>query len=389
MITRNRTLSVVAALAATIAVTAAPAYGAFDAADPNPLRQAPLLRVGAIAANGDIAAIGYREGASPGKIKVAWSKDAGATYLKGNGKLRKFSVAGLGRFGVSLDICDETIWVATAAKFPGDRGQDSDVLVSRRLAKGGAGQAFITSPSRNRLVRSAEVACIGKDFIAVAWLEKIGGESRARLIIQDQDSLAPASFKKSYNLGAAVLDGGISVAATSDSVYVAWTRGKARNVKYQRFQVGGGAEPEIIRDPVVNVAKADALWPQLAVHAERVALAYTDAGKVKVRVSTDGGASFGPSDKIIAVGKKGKPSRPWSIDIKGQRVVVEAGRNVSGTTTPVRVQTVDLGGSWQTSTFGHKGARYGALQRVGDSSSLKEAWHNNGSQDTLRAQHEV
>lgn len=390
MITGNRTLAVAAALAVAVAASAAPALGAFDAADPNPLRKAPFLRVADMAATGAISAVGYREGGDSANLRVAWSKDAGDTYLKDNGKVRRFAVAGLGKFGVSLDICDKTIWVASAANFPGDRSQDSDVLVSRRLVAGGAGQAFITSPSRKRTVRSVDVACIGKNFLAVAWIEKIDGETRARLVVQDQNSLAPAAFKKTYNLGGAVLDGGISVAATADGIFVAWTRSKRRHVKYQRFQVGEGAQPKLTRDPIMDFANADALWPQVAARGEQVAIAYTDRGKVKVRISTDGGGSFGPADKIVGQGKISRPSKAWSIDVKGQRVVVEANRSGRTARTPLRVQTFDGGAEWRTSSFGHKGARYGALQPIGVDSSLKEAWHDNGpSQDTIRSHREV
>ena len=389
MIIRTRGFSVVAAVAVSIVASTAPAMGAFDAADPNPLRERTLLRAGAIAANGNVTAIGYREGSNPGSIRVAFSKDAGQTYLRGTGKLRQFTVAGLGKFGVSLDICDDAIWVASAANAPGDRANDTDVIISRRLVDGGAGQVFVTAPSRNRIVRSADVACLAKNFIAVAWLEKIGGETRARLIIQDQDSLAPTAFKKSYNLGKAELDGGISVAGTADGAYVAWTKGKGRHVKYQRFSLSAGDEPTISRDKIIEISRRDASWPQVAARGNHVVVAYTDNGKVKVKTSTDRGASFSSPNKIVPHGKKAKPSRSWSLAIKGDRIVVEASRNVAGTNSPVRVQSFDFGSSWQTTTFGHKGARYGALQAVGEGSSLKEGWHHNGpNKDKLRAQYE-
>lgn len=386
---RTRSYSVIAAVAVSIVASTAPAIGAFDAADPNPLRERTLLRAGAIAANGSTTAIGYREGGNPGQLRVAFSKDGGETYLKGTGKLRQFAVAGLGKLGISLDICDDAIWVASAANAPGDRPKDSDVIVSRRLVDGGAGQVFVTAPSRNRIVRSADVACLAKDFIAVAWLERIGGESRARLIIQDQGSLAPTAFKKSYNLGKAELGGGISVAGTADGAYVAWTKGKGRHVKYQRFSLGEGDEPTVTRSKIINIARKDASWPQVAARGSHVVVAYTDNGKVKVKTSDDGGASFSPPNKIVPHGKKATPSRAWSLDIRGDRIVVEAERRAAGTRSPVRVQSFDYGSSWQTTAFGHKGSRYGALQTVGEGSSLKEAWHHNGpSADKLRAQYE-
>jgi hypothetical protein len=133
------------------------------------------------------------------------------------------------------------------------------------------------------------------------------------------------------------------------------------------------------------------MWPQLAVRGQRVAVAYTDRGKVKVKISTDGGASFGSFDKVIPEGKKATPSKAWSIAISDDRVLLEGARNQQGTKTSVRVQTFDLGTTWATSAFGHRGTRKGALFRVGqDESLIREAWHDNGPNvDKLRAQSEI
>lgn len=391
MVVGRRSLFFMSIAAILVLTTAAPALGAFDASDPNPLRKRTLIRLGDVIANGSIMAVGYREGPKPGRLFVNFSKDGGDTFLKSNGKPRRFPVAGFGKFGISLDFCDKTIWAGSSAHFPGDsRANDSDVLVTRRPISGGQGQAFVTSPNRNRRVRSVDVDCIGKGFLAVAWLEKLEGTTRARLIIQDQGSLAAVDFKRSFNLGKAILGGGISVAATGDAVHVAWTRGKARNVMIQRFGVGEGDKPVISKGPVQKIGSRDAMWPQLAARGGRVAAAYTDAGKVKVKVSDDGGKTYGGFDKVVP-GKKGSPSKAHSIDLSDDRIVVEAERREGGSKTPVRVETEDFAATWTTQEFGHRGARRGALERTGSGESLlKEAWHNNGrAQDTLRAQHEV
>ena len=54
---------------------------------------------------------------------------------------------------------------------------------------------------------------------------------------------------------------------------------------------------------------------------------------------------------------------------------------------------MDGGDSWGTRSFGHVGARVGALlKKKGRAPLLREAWHNNapkGIRDTLRARYEL
>ncbi len=61
--------------------------------------------------------------------------------------------------------------------------------------------------------------------------------------------------------------------------------------------------------------------------------------------------------------------------------------------TPTRLQSTDGGESWGERTFGHIGARMGALlKKKGKAPLLMEAWHNNApkpSADTFRAKYET
>ena len=196
------------------------------------------------------------------------------------------------------------------------------MLVRTRNVNGGDGQRWVTNSSLVRTVRNVDITCVGTDHIAVAWIERLKQTTRARLVIQSQSDFTTAQFRKAFVLGKAVLSGGISVAGTSDGVTVAWTKGEDRDVKLQHFTVGPGAEPEITKGPVIALADKDAQWPQLAARADRVVAAYTDRGKVKVRVSDDDAATFGPPIRIVGTGKKATPSRANSIDVSDERVVV-------------------------------------------------------------------
>jgi hypothetical protein len=117
---------------------------------------------------------------------------------------------------------------------------------------------------------------------------------------------------------------------------------------------------------------------------------YTDAGKVKSQVSADSGVTWGAPSTIISTGKVNKPSRVHSVDIAGARIVVEATASRLGTLSPVRIQSTDGGATYATRTFGHIGARVGALlKNTPTTSLLMEAWQNNApGTDTLRAQYE-
>ena len=383
------------AMAGTMAVAAsAPVLGAFEASVPNPVRQGNVVRVQAAAARGNVVAIGWREGSKPGVLSMAYSKDGGDSYLKNNRKLRKFRTLGLGNNGMSLDICAANIWIGSAANFPGDAAKDSDVVITRRSVKSpikDAGQTFVTSPGKSRRVRDVSVACIGNRLLAIAWLERVGSDIRAKLMIRDLSSDVPAAYRRVFGLGAANFGGGISVAATAKAVHVAWSKGNRQHVTYKSFLVGKGKKPPITKQATQRLATGNARWPRLATVGQRVALAYTDRGKVKVKISTDRGATFGSATRIMDSGTIRDPSVAHSIDLMGRRIVVD-GVEAGGGGTPQRIQTYDLGADgWSdVVSFGHDGARVGALRRQAGNLLLQEAWHNSGpGRDTLRAQHEV
>ncbi|MFV2062565.1 MAG: hypothetical protein ACC726_03510 [Chloroflexota bacterium] len=242
MVNNRRFLFVAASSATLLMATAAPALAGFSAANPDPLRQQQLVRIQAVATTQNASeipavAVGWREGSKPGKMFMTFSTDGGETYLRANGKMRRWAVAGEGGLGLSMDVCRNTVWVGTAARFPGDRAKDTDVLVTRRFIGGKAAQDFVTAPAAKRKVRDVSVACVGNKLLAIAWLEQSGGKSKAKLMLRDLASLtpsgtSPAVTNKVFALGEARFGGGISVAATAKSVHVAWTKNQASNIRY-------------------------------------------------------------------------------------------------------------------------------------------------------------
>ena len=396
VIKRTSPIAVITALAVAM-MAAVPVLGAYEASDPDPLAKDGTVRVQDVAAvskaggTGPVVAVGWRQRADPGELFVTYSTDGGSSYLKSNGVLRKFRVAGDGTRGLSVDICGGRVWAASVANFPGDDTRDRDVLLTSRTIGGVAGQAFVTQSTVDRVVSNASIGCIGNKLLAVAWLERSGAKSRARLLLRSLEPLGEtAAVRKVFGLGAADVKGGIAVDASSEAVHVVWTAGVDRNLAYTRFAVSSDQEPVITREETKSLASDGIYGPELSVRGPMIAVAFTDAGKVKTKISSDNGVSFGPPAVIVGTGTSAAPSLVHSVDMIGPRIVIEATASKGTEQTPRRIQSSDSGTTWDTRGFGHVGARMGALWKSGTSSSLlAEAWQNNAAgPDTLRAQYQ-
>ena len=295
---RKITYAIAAALA--LAITAAvPVAASFEEARPRPLQKDKILRVQDLAANGQtgsgaVVAVGWRQAKNPARLFLSFSTDGGKDYRRGNGNLRKYPVLGDGRRGMSVSICSERVWVGSSFRNPGDATGDSDVLLTTRTIGGGAAQRFMTSTGASRTVRNVHLACASKDLIAIAWLEKSGGSSKAKVLLRSTESLGQKpSFLKVYKLGDANFGDGIAVSATSDAVQVAWSKGSKKNIRTKRFLIGGGDSIVVAPQAATTIAFKDARLPQMAARGQRVVVAYTDAGKVKTKLSDNLGATYG------------------------------------------------------------------------------------------------
>jgi len=397
MVGKRRYLLVPAALSLSLVATAMPALGAFSPARPDPLSQSGIVRVHDIAVVrktggvGPVSAIGWREGSAPGQLYVTFSTNGGRSYRRSNGTFRRFAVLGDARRGMSVDICAGRVWAASVFHRPGDDADDRDVLLTSRSVTGGGGQAFITNSNIDRTARSVSIACIGNRLLAVAWLETSLGVHRARLMLRSLEPLGqPAKVRHLLPLGRAIPSGGISVDANNDVVHVAWTANVERDLFYRRFLIRSGDDPRVDKGARKRLARGDIRFPQLGMRGQNVVLAYTDAGRVKARISDDGGASFGETDTLVSSGRIRKPSRAYSADLSSGRIVVETQANRKGELTPVRVQSRDGGDTWDKRSFGNVGVRVAALRKTTKRGSLLlEAWQNNApGADTLRAQYE-
>ncbi len=379
-----------------VLTVALPASAAYEQAAPEPLRSAKKLRAQDITARGDVVVLGWREGGKPDRLWMALSRDGGETYQKGSGKLRRFGLVGLAGRGLSLEICgprsDRSFWAVTAYRARTDRAGESDVLLTRRSLDRPANDAvqlFITSPSAKRQVRDADVACVGDHHLAIAWLEKKDGRTRGRLAIRRLTEAGRSESVRKINLGPAVMNGGIAVAATPDAIHVVWTKNDKHHLRYERFAVKNKKKSRFERGFARGLAWSDVEQPVLAARGRKVAVAYSDAGTLKLRLSDDFGASFGNAERL-ADGTTRAPSRARSISLSGTRLVVEAIDRSGRQRVPARIESTDLGSTWTGLVFGNDGVRLGALEKISDSESrLKEVLHDDGSHgDTLQARYE-
>jgi len=396
VVKRGLLLAVASALALTV-TAAAPMMGATKEAKPGPLRAGNLLRIRDMAANGvtskgAIVAVGWHEASKPGQLNLAFSTDGGKDYRRTNGKLRKYPIVGDPALGMSLAICSNRVWAGSGYHSSSDKAGDSDVFVTSRTIGGGAAQALMTSTADDRRVRNVTVSCVGNQLLAIGWLQKTGNKTTAQVMLRSMEPLGTTpSFKKTYNLGVAELKSGLDVATGSDSVAVAFVRDG--HLRLKRFDVSGPGT--VGSHPLKTIAWNDIKYPAIAAKGNRLVVAYTDAGKVRLKSSKDKGATISSPKTLANTGGIKNPSKAYSADVVGDRILVEAGvySKASGKVTPQRIQSKDFGGSWAKASFGNIGARMGKLLKKKNVDPVfVEAWHNNapkGSNDTLRSRYQL
>jgi hypothetical protein len=401
MVVKRRLLLAVASALTLVLTATAPMLGVSREAKPSPLRAGSLLRVKDIAANGTtkqgaIVAIGWHEASKPGQLYLAFSTDGGKDYSKSNGRLRRYPIVGEAGLGISLDICASRVWAGTGYHSSADKAGDSDVFLTSRTIGGGAAQALMTSTADDRRVRDVTVSCVGNGLIAIGWLQKTGNKSTAQLMLRSLEPLgATPAIKNLYNLGAADLASGLDVASTPAAAAVTFVRGG--NLVLKRFDIGaGGTDPgAIVGYPLQTIARKDITDPVMDARGQRLVVAYSDAGKVRYRTSTDLGQTLAGPRALATTGGIKSPSRPYSIDVVADRVVATAGiySKASGQVTPHRMISNDFGQNWNTQAFGNLGARVAAQSATRNQAPrLVEAWHNNADEpadDTLRARYEL
>ena len=282
---------------------------------------------------GPVVAVGWRQAAKPGELFVTFSTDGGHSFLKQNGTLRQFRVAGDGH---ARPVAGRLRWphlgghgrATTRVTTP-----PTGTSCSRSRTIGGqAGQAFVTDAAGDRTARQVSVACVGNRLLAVAWVE-----NSLRQGARQADAAQPRAARRARRASARssasarrCRKGGIAVDASTDSVHVAWTAGQKRERLLRALPHRRRRRPGHHPGRHVKLAAGDALYPQVAARGQKVVVAYTDAGKVKARVSGDGGTHVRRPSLVVGTGHGRAPSQAHSADVSGSRIVVEATASTAG-----------------------------------------------------------
>ena len=164
--------------------------------------------------------------------------------------------------------------------------------------------------------------------------------------------------EQSFDLGTGDYSRGLAIAATKDMVYVAWFRGNA--LKLRRFSVGAGPGyllSSLGTSTIATLAHAGSV--ELGAQASRVVVAYAQDSDVRIRRSTNEGASFG-SPRTLVNNEAGGFASAWptTVAVKGERMVV-------GVTEVV-------------GDIGFSGAGFGYLSTNGGSSWTLKPSHSRG-----------
>jgi len=176
--------------------------------------------------------------------------------------------------------------------------------------------------SSSGLARSPDAACVANTEMAVAWFRKTddGWRVRLRVGVVSGDDMSSQTF----DLGRGTPSRDLAVASSSTRVYVAWFRG--RSLKVRRFAIG--AAPDRTLTSLGTTTVADLRYgytPEIGADRSRVVLAYQDRADLKVRRSTDKGASFGAARTLR---DEPFPSEigafPTTVAVRGDRVAIGA-----------------------------------------------------------------
>jgi hypothetical protein len=300
------------------------------------------LVLGDVAADNAIGVV-YQKG---NRSYLRWSEDGGQTFNP-EWSLR----AGSPSKSPRLASCGNWMWASSIA----------------RTSSSGATRAVIdyldvthpeSTAGRFRIEDAflADVACRG-DVLAVAYSQS----PNLMLAIMDghcTEPCTPAFTTMISPFG----DEPSQVAAVSDGFVVTWPDGSlASGLRVQHFTVtGSGGSIVVTPDPVVTLMPGKQISrPVIDGDGSRVVVAYGKRGQTHMRISDDGGQTFGPriivshfSTNTCCAG-----SQPLSVDARNGRILVEVGRGLGDppAISAVGRLTSNDGGQW-TSTRKHGGA---------------------------------
>lgn len=183
-----------------------------------------------------------------------------------------------------------------------------------------------------------------------------------------------------------------ALAANRKHAWLAWQTEKGP-VRVKGFDVGPGPDFEVTPRRTVTLPDRGGSSGGVAIGAwgSKVVIAYGKNGGTFARVSTDGGRTFGPREKLLNGIPGDVSTAPLSADIRGSRAVVHAGSYIYPPETVAwRFETTNDGASWKRVVGHSNGDRIGAFTVVGGETRLVETWdHSDDDPQRIRFHREL
>ena len=165
-------------------------------------------------------------------------------------------------------------------------------------------------------------------------------------------------------------------------------------LRFKRFTIGGLPNANVTAHATISLPDdldAGGL-PQLVARGNTVLLAYMHQASPYVRVSEDGGVTFGPREELIDVPFPSEVAGwPSSTDLRGSRAVInvtifgQSAGDPEPNVNQYRIQSFDGGDDWvgndPDAEVGTQGDRVGAYSRLAGETRLVEAWDKRWDDD--------
>jgi hypothetical protein len=366
---RNRVhLRWTAALAAVIGVVLASAPVSAAGFGPTKvLRSAATgvsLAVGSVEAWRDNIVVGWREDPPPAyKNFLRWSTNGGKTFGPvmdlGNGDFN---------YGGAADVCGGFVIALTGAT-------SNHQLVMFSLDDNSQSGRDLYGPSEGT-ARSASLTCAGDRRLVVAWNDESISPPHTKVVIQPLFESIPSYF---FDLGPSDSGFAPAVAATGEGIHLAWIN--SGQLRYKRFSIANNQNASVTAHATVNLVSLPGGGElALGAYRDQVALAYRQNRDTMLKLSTNGGLSFGSPSTVVDKPDSGNDySGPNGADIRGDRILIAIVENNVSLPLPDAIRgsgrlSNDGGTSWQATPSHIGGYLSNVLYKAGGAERVAEAW---------------
>jgi hypothetical protein len=365
---RRRCAASVIALTAA-AVLGSSALGAYWTPTQT-LRPAPSaneMRPEAITASGPDVAAGWHE--MVGGVEQMWVRESTNSGGAWAPRVRLVGDPSLAARDLSLDSGAGSHWAAWSEKRPIAGHPNQAVIIAAVKPYGSGLWQNLPVSAPGDATRSPTVAAT-PSRVFVIYQAKVGGVMRA--LIQDTRTDA-VTFGTPIDLGAAPRSRGAPhVDATPGQVTAAWSDG---HIRLQRGLIGSAPGYAVAWQPLQDLGIGNA--PLVLAGSSRLVVFFHRLGDVWMRMSGNGGLSFGPPQKLL----DGDPAMfnvyfADSAAITGLKIVLTATAGGDSFGSGLRLTTNNGGGSWTTenSNPNFADSRQVAFTSVGGTPKLAEVW---------------